>query len=243
MERGSVMRISKRPMKRVFAIAWILFAAINCCAQKQFTLSSGVGNTTISINGKNYQLDSASAEIPTHYPRFDTLIFRDRENTPILCNFKPDSSYIVIGACCGSFDIVNTSKLRNDSLQYWSPFENIEKIHTALMDKPFISIRTKVAPTDSIYAFHEDAACNGKYKRIDTTLWRPGVPPKCVYWTNVTTITFVAQKKEEVDTDLEEFLGLSSAARLCSVSFRLFDDERFLLIYDEHKNSVELTYE
>jgi len=149
-------------------------------------------------------------------------------------------------ACCGSNDIIPTSKLHNDSLKYWDYEKDFDKIQNQVWDKPFISIRTKSSPQDSIYAWHADVACGTEHKVISTELWRLGVPPKCFYWNNITYIVFF--KKSEGNRTLKEeqtseFLGFKNIEILASISFRLFDNERFVIIFDEENKTVKLEYE
>ena len=236
-------------MKTIFIKTVFLLATFSCYSQNKFLLISSVGFVTVKINGRQYYIDSVGTKIPTNYPKFDTLVFRSEyseSNYPIICNFKPDTNYSIIGACCGSLDIVPSSKLDCDSLQYWGWPEDIEKIKNQLMDKPFISLRTKKNPKDSIYAWHEDASCMTEHKAINTQLWRLGVPPKCSYWTNITTIMFFKTDNKlpvHEQSDLEEFLDIKNIVELTSISFRLFDNERFMIIYDVKNNKATLKYE
>jgi hypothetical protein len=213
-------------------------------------LNSGIGKEIIVlVNGKQYTIDSSGTDIHTNHPKFDTLIFKTPSpgaNEPILCNFKPDSIYTVSIACCGSLDIIQKSKFEKDSLLFWDYDKDFEKIQNQLMDKPFISIKTKNNPKDSIYAWHADAACMTEHKLITTKLWRLVGPPKCYYWNNITTILFFTTNNKlpaHEETDLEEFLSIKNIVELTSISFRLFDNERFVLIFDEKNKSVKLEYE
>jgi len=233
----------------VFISVLSLIFTLTSYSKGKFSLNSPHGVQTVIINGKHYSIDSIGKKIPTNYPRFDTLSFQYEDhdsNFPVICNFKPDTSYCLIGACCGSIDIVPASKLKSDSLKHWSWPEDLEKIKGQLMDKPFISVRTKKSPKDSIYAWHEDASCITANSMINTQLWRLGVPPKCAYWNNITTILFFRTDNKlpvHEETDLEEFLSIKNIVELSSISFRLFDDERFVIIYDEAKNEATLKYE
>lgn len=203
----------------------------------------------VKINGKEYHVDSIGTKIKTRYPKFDTLVFLANApniNIPVICNFKPDSIYTVSVACCGSLDIIPASKFRNDSLYLWDFEKDFDKIQDQLMDKPFISIRTKNNPKDSIYAWHADAACITEHRLINSKLWQLGVPPKCFYWNNITTILLFKTDHSmptHPKTDLEEFLSIDNIVKLTEVSFRLFDNERLVIIYDEKKNRAVLQYE
>lgn len=234
-------------MKTTIIRTAFLFITISCYSQNKFLLNSSAGIQTVVVNDRQYSIDSTGTQIATNYPKFDTLYFRTEhyESNRIICNFKPDSAYSISHACCANLDIIPRSKLDYDSLKYWD-YEDFYKIQNQLMDKPFISIRTKTKTKDSIYAWHADAACVTKHKVINTKLWRLGIPPKCYYWNNITTIQFFKKDDElpnHEDTFLEEFLGIKNIVELTSISFRLFDNERFVVIYDEKNNKASLEYE
>lgn len=240
----------KTTVMKTALILTILYSNVTYCfSQKQFTLNSSIGTTTVKINGIQYQADSIGVKIKTNYPKFDTLTFIENApniNIPIICNFKPDSAYSISVACCGSLDIIPASKFKNDSLSIWDFEKDFNKIQNQLMDKPFISIRTKRNPKNSIYAWHADAACMTEHKLINSTLWRLGIPPKCFYWNNITTIQFFTTDEKMAkheETDLEEFLQIKNIVELSSISFRLFDNEKFVITYDENKSSIKLEYE
>jgi hypothetical protein len=241
--------VNNSNMKQILVIfLTILFYRIGH-AQGDFTLKSHVGVQNIRLNGVLYVVDSVKLTIPTNYPSFDTLVFESNaanSNNLIICNFKPDTSYSIIMVCCGSNDIIPTSKLNNDSLRYWDYEKDFDKIQNQFWDKPFISIRTKGSPQDSIYAWHADAACGTEHKVISTELWRLGVPPKCFYWNNITYIVFF--KKSEINKTLQEeqtaeFLGFKNIEIMATISFRLFDNERFVIVFDEENKTGKLEYE
>ena len=212
-------------------------------------MSSAIGSMTIKINGRQYHADIVGAKIKTNYPKFDTLVFLgdgSNINRPIICNFKPDTVYIISVACCGSLDIIPLSKFKNESFSHWDFEKDFDKIQNQLMDRPFISIRTLKNTKDSIYAWHADAACNTEHKMIHAELWQLGVPPKCFNWNNITTIQFFKTDKtmpKHKTTDLEEFLSIDNIVELTDISFRLFDNERFVIVYDEKNNKATLQYE
>ena len=236
-------------IKQILRLFIILLFYQTGYAQGDFTLKSYVGGQNISLNGVPYVIDSVELTIPTNYPNFDTLVFNSdaaNSNNRIICNFKPDTNYYITMACCGSNDIIPTSKLHNDSLKYWDYEKDFDKIQNQFWDKPFISIRTKSSPEDSIYAWHADATCGTEHKVISTELWRLGVPPKGFYWNNITHIVFF--KKSKVNRTLKEeqtaeFLGFKNIEILASISFRLFDNERFVIIFNEQNKTAKLEYE
>lgn len=236
-------------MKTVLILTIFYLNVTYCFSQKQFTLNSSIGEMTVKINGIQYQVDSIGTKINTNYPKFDTLTFIENApivNIPIICNFKPDSVYSISVACCGSLDIIPASKFKNDSLSIWDFEKDFDKIQNQLMDRPFISIKTKKSPKDSIYAWHADGTCMTQHRIINQELWQMGVPPKCFYWNNITTIQFFRTDKtmpKHEKTDLEEFLSIDNIVELTDISFRLFDNERFVIIYDEKTNRCSLEYE
>jgi len=235
-------------MKTILFLLIFLITSAYCYSQNKFTLNSVAGLQTIQINGKQYSIDSIGIKIKTNYPKFDTIVFISLYNIPILCNFKPDSIYSIIGACCAELDIVPTSKLSNDSLYIWDiEIEgDYERIQSHLMDKPFISIRTKKNPKDNIYAWQETFTCMPQYKLINSNLWSIDTSPRSFYWSNIMTIQFFKTDNKmpsHQETELETFLGIKNIVELSSISFRLFDDERFIITFDEKNMHTELTYE
>ncbi len=227
----------------------LIFITVATQAQNQFTLKSRVGSMQVRVNGQEYFVDSIGTQINTQYPGFDTLIFLaegPNSEEPVFCNFKPDSVYAVSLACCGSLDLFPASRFEYDSLFLWDYREDFGRIQNHLMDRPFLSIRTKHPPTDSLYAWHADASCITEYKMIDTATWQLGVPPKCFYWTNITYIRFFKQderlaSKEESHTG--ELLDIPNVVELSSIAIRLFDNERFVIVYNERTNQITLEYE
>lgn len=235
-------------MRYIIILATILTAS-TLFSQSKFSLSSQVESVTILLNGKKYNIDSTGTKIKTRYPKFDTLIFlRESANSEIkiICNFKPDSSYYITYACCGSLDIIPKSRFKCDSLKYWDAEKDFEKIQNNFLDKPFLSIKTKEIPRDSLYAWHSDAACMTEHKLINTELWHLGVPPKCFYWSNITPILFFktdASSKQKSNKDVGEFLDKKNVIELATIYLRLFDNQRFILTFDEQKRNVLIAYE
>ena len=59
-------------------------------------------------------------------------------------------------------------------------------------------------------------------------------------------ISFIKQDNTRTNhqkTDLEEFLEKDNLTELAKIYFRLFDDQRFILIFDEENKSIEIKYE
>lgn len=238
-------------MKNILLISILSLTYINIFAQKLFTLNSSVGLTKVQVNGKQYQVDSAGSKIKTNYPKFDTLVFVVEDASvikPIICNFKPDSVYTIADACCATLDIIPASKFKHDSLSVWflDPEKNFGKIQNVFCDIPFITIKTLQNPKDSTFAWHADAACLTECKLINKEPWILGVPPKCYYWSNITTIQFFKTDNtiaKHVPTHLETFISISNIVELTNISFRLFDNQRFVIVYDCKKKIATLSYE
>jgi hypothetical protein len=214
-------------MKSILYFVVFVWVHFFSSAQSDFTLNSLLNKMVVQVNGKEYIVDSIGIKIKTNFPKFDTLTFlgeAPNTNQAIICNFKPDSTYSITHACCGSLDIIPSSKLKNDSLLIWDYEADFYKIQKQLMDNPFISVRTINNPMDSIYMWHADAACETKCKLIDTSLWSLGIPPKCFYWNNITTLLFFKTDQslsEHESTDLEQFLSIENIVILTDISLRL----------------------
>ena len=106
-------------MKKVLLILFVGVLAHVGFGQKHFKIKSSVNKPIeIKVNGKVYTIDSTYQEIETHYPEFDSLILTwEKRNTtkdPIICNFKPDSTYSIYHSCCASLDIYPTSEVEHD---------------------------------------------------------------------------------------------------------------------------------
>ena len=236
-------------MKNLIFLFFTLFHSLHSIGQSEFFLKSDVGKQDVIINGSLYSVDSMGILVHTNYPDFDKINFVSRlpySKTPIHCNFKRDSSYTITLSCCGSFDIIPTSKLECDSLKYWGIDIDLDRIHRQLADQPFISIRTKNETSDPVFAWHADAACMTKHKVLSTDLWELGVPPKCYYWNNITTILFFKQDNTIQDhsaADIEELLDIENIVILSKIRFRLFDNERFIIEFDDKNNTTALYYE
>lgn len=237
------------PHKSLILLTTFLLSATCAYTQITFTLNSRLGAIQVNINGQNYVVDSNAISIPTHYPAFDTLIFLENTsfvNVPILCNFKPDSSYSIHLACCAEPDIVPASKFLTDSLDSWVREEQDSSIRNHFLDRPFISIKTIATPASELYAWLIDFSAAPVYSRIDTTLMPFGVPVKGeYYWNNITTILFFkadAQMPAHLPSALEEMLNTPNLVELRYLTLRLFDNGNYLLIYDEVTNSVSIAY-
>ncbi|MEZ4842956.1 MAG: hypothetical protein R3A43_01755 [Bacteroidia bacterium] len=223
----------------------LLFIPICTWAQHTFRVNSVAGQQIIWVNSEAYLTDSASIEIATNYPDFDTLVL-PLTKIKILVNFKPDSSYSIVPACCAEHDIIPKSKVQQHFIFNFDTAEHtINDLH-ATMDKPFISIRTSTKTDDTIYAWHADWACLTQQSALDTVPWRLGVPTKCFYWSNTTAILFFKIDNRmpiHEKTDLEVFLGRTNLVELTTIHFRLFDDQRFILTFEEKSNTAKLEYE
>lgn len=219
-----------------------------------FRVQSTVGKVQISVNGKVYPIDSNFTRIRTAYPEFDTLRIVEKSqmgSNPIVCNFKPDSSYSLIVACCSSLDIVPSRKANSDSLRIWLEEyeENVGRIQSLLLDHPQFTLRLKNGSfQDSIYGWYVDYACFPRFRMLDQSGWDYGAADKCFYWTNISTFAFFKSTEDYAnDTDslgvVHDVFPEDGVAVLDRITVRLFDDERFVLDYDVRKGKVVLRRE
>ena len=237
------------PHKPLILFTTFLLSATCAYTQITFTLNSRLGAIQVNINGQNYVVDSNAISIPTHYPAFDTLIFLEQTSfadIPILCNFKPDSSYSIHLACCAEPDIIPASKFLADSLDYWVSEEQDSSIRNHFLDRPSISIKTSAPPSTNLYAWLIDFSAAPIYSSIDTTISKFGVPIKGdYYWNNITTILFFkidTLTETHLGSPIEEMLNIPNIVELYYLTLRLFDNGNYLLIYDEVTNSVSIAY-
>ena len=233
-------------------ILWSLLAIIGR-GQHHFQLNSSVDDSLIvQINSQQFVLDSNFTSIPTHYPGFDTLVFLNTSasgTNPIICNFKPDTSYSVNIACCASLDIIPSSKLDHDSLRFWDYEKDHGKIKKQLMDRPSISMQVVNAQNDTIYGWYADYACMPTFKRLSNQEWRYGTPEKCYYWNNISTFIFFSSEenylksadKNGVIADI--YPEPEEIEVLGRITLRLFDDQSFVLTYDTESKQVSVKYE
>lgn len=238
-------------MKWMIAILFYLSASVWGFGQKYFQLQSTIGSFDIILNGKIHTIDSNFKKLPTRFPQFDTLRFRNEtwsDETAFICNFKPDSSYSCITACCGTTDIIQSWKLQNDSVRFWDLELDFDKIQRLFMDRPSFTLKIKNGTSkDSIYAWYCDHACFPSFKLIDKNGWEYGTPAKCFYWSNMSMFEFF-KSKEDYSKDINQY-GIvedvfpDGSQRLGYIFVRLFDDEKFTITYDVKKKNIRLEYD
>jgi hypothetical protein len=242
----------------ILLLMLIALGALDCRGQQYFHVQSSIGEITIEVNGKTYTIDSTFSRIKTHYPGFDTLLFRtvsDGMDREILCNFQPDSVYTFLPACCGSIDIVpfRETQVVEDSL-WWDDFEgNFDKIQAVFLDRPFVTLKVvNGSVKDSVYGWYSDHACWPSFKLLDSIGWGYGAPVKCFYWNNISTFVFftgtgpdTAGRNEQgvVEDDFPEDYFATGYAKLGDITVRLFDRRRYVITYDVASGRVELAYE
>ena len=234
-------------------IVFIISLPTFLVGQNNFNLNSEVGDSLwVEVNGQKFCLTKEEINIRTHYPQFDTLRFiseASNSNDKIICNFKPDSSYSIAGACCASLDIIPSSKLKNDSLKIWfEEYEtNFPKIQKLLLDKPFVSMKIGTENSETIYGWYVDLACFPQFKRLSTEKWEYGVPQKCFYWNNISPFIFfkssVNYESNENGVVEDIYPENEEIEILAEIQVRLFDNERFILTYDPETKKVKLEYE
>lgn len=241
---------------RRFLEVLILLTSFISFSQNTFRLKHNFTSEPVRINGVNYEVDSSGfLEIQTNYPGFDTLTFLRFGNHPILCNFKPDSSYVVFMACCGSSDVVSYNKFENfkrDCFGFESEFLVLDA-QDYLLDSPQISLRIKSQTKDTIYGWNADYACSSKFKRMTTQSWDYGTPMKCFYWSNINRFEFFTSgrnyleeaNKEGVVEDIFREIGFGDEKEdpvLGAVAVRLFDNHHFEIIFDPISHEVTIEY-
>ena len=252
LKKHLVKSTQARSLFLVPLFAWLLLPTL-LHGQKSFWLNSELGDSVwVEVNGQQFYLNNEPIRIRTQYPKFDTLRFLGAANkmtSKIICNFKPDSAYSIAEACCASVDIIPTSKLKNDSLKiWWDDYETYHpEIVKVIQDKPFISLRLLYETNDTIYGWYADLACFPQFKILSTEKWEYGVPEKCFYWNNMSHFVFFkSPEKYEPNADgviQDVYPEYAELEILGSIQIRLFDDERFVLVFDERTGKVRLEYE
>lgn len=237
-------------MKTIGYLIIILSATLSY-GQKTFAIQSALGEVfPVTVNGTKYILNDTETRAKTNYPDFDTLVFPGiilGEDIRIICNFKPDSSYSLVNACCGSPDIVPTHKLQTDKLLFWDNEEDQEEVKALFMDKPYISLQLSQSSDRPVYGWYADMACFTRYKQLTTAKWEYGTPEKCFYWSNVSTFLFFESDNACPDGwnsqgECEEYPD-ETITVVGSVTYRLFDNDRFILSYDPVSKKVSLAYD
>jgi hypothetical protein len=240
-------------MTHKLIIIFIISLPTFLVGQNDFNLNSEVGDSLwVEINGQKFSLGKEPIHIRTHYPQFDTLRFiseASNANDKIICNFKPDSSYSIAGACCASLDIIPSSKFKNDSLEIW--FEDYEsnftKIQKTLLDRPKISMRIETEYKETIYGWYVDMACFPQFKGLNTEKWEYGVPQKCFYWNNISPFIFftstIDYESNENGIIEDVYPEYDEIEILGEIQVRLFDDDHFTLTFDPETKKVKLEYE
>lgn len=243
-------------MKITLLIAsFFLFFCANGQNELAFELTSSWKFHQIVLNGDTVLIDSNRASLQTNYPVFDTLFMDGRG--PILCNFKPDSSYTLILACCGTVDIVQTYKWESWKQVVDAHPDSIFEVLDAypyLVDLPEISMQLTSNVPDTIYGWYADYACFPTLKRMvsDHAAKIPIV--KCYYWTNISTFEFfksqedylkLADEAGEIEDAFREVGAWSEEVDplLGSLTVRLFDGGHYLITYDPKSGAMKLTSE
>ncbi|GAB5419216.1 MAG: hypothetical protein Crog4KO_25610 [Crocinitomicaceae bacterium] len=242
----------------------LLFGSIllvNCVGfgQETFHLRSSIGEQLVAFNGGEYQVDSIGIELETHYPGFDTIQFQidERDRNFVLCNFKPDSSYSLIVACCGSIDLTPSSRLENDSLSLWDYETDFDKIQGVLMDYPTFSFQLTETISDTVWGWVSDAACFPKIYPMTTEALEYGSPNKCFFWSNINHLHFFTQEtplnfwvnddglQEPQSSVLKEYdlPDFETFVTVGSVAVRFFDDHHFLVMVNPRTKEVYIRYD
>lgn len=241
-------------MIRIYLISVILLLPALTFGQKQFKIKSATGRSvTIKINSDTISFDSTYVTINTNYPAFDTFSFLaggPNGPFPSICNFKADSAYSVIYACCGSLDIVPSWKMNVLKKNDWDYVDN--EYQEMLMDRPKFTLKvTNAKSQDSIYGWYSDAACFPVFKLLSEKGWYYGSAIKCYYWNNFSDFVFFTSDGN-YSNDLNENCeiedvyaypneseedNIQNLGRIC---VRLFDNDRYIITYDAESGEVKL---
>jgi len=209
-------------------------------------------NVEVQLNGEVYHIDSIGTDIETNFPEFDTLFFPTQGNQHILCNFKPDSSYLVSGACCATLDIIPYEKMKafKDSFIWIEDIElEMNRIQEYTLDVPTFSFQLKGKSEDSIYFWSADYACEPKIRLATNTPQEYGSAWKCFYWSNITVLQFYtsSQSREYMigeDGQWYDYLPDFEEIEDCgTLAVRLFDNHHFLVTLDVITNEISLSYD
>lgn len=228
----------------------IISFQITLNGQNIFNINSNIGLKVITVNGNLYQIDSTYSNIKTNFPDFDTISFGTEsrwQEMKILCNFKPDSSYTLVFACCSSTDIVPSWKANFDSLKIWDYEINFDKIQSLLLDKPKITLKLlNGSVNDTIFGWNADYACFPKIIRVTDSPFLYGVPSKCFYWTNISQFEFFKSNKnlynlKDENGFIEDVFPEENHEKLAYIYFRLFDDGYYTITYDLKLKKAILT--
>lgn len=238
----------------------IMIISMNGFSQNTFHLRSSIGTQKAIVNEKMVEIDSVGISIETHYPGFDSIQFlREYRDTAhfVLCNFKPDSSYVLIGACCGSTDITTSSKLEQvenkllanrvhlDTAGFEAELFMAQEI---LWDRPTFTFRLTETLEDTVWGWSSDAACFSLVFPITEEPLNYGTPEKCFYWTNINHLHFFKQKNlgSWIGGDGVEYYNwpeFETATTVASQAVRFFDDHHFLVTVNPKTEELYIRYD
>jgi hypothetical protein len=227
----------------------IFTTCLHLFGQQYFHLNSALDTVIVELNGTIYQVGASGNRLSTNYPGFDTVrLKRDYWTSPFLCNFKPDSSYTLFPACCASMDIIPAWKARVDSLKIWDYELDFDKIQQLLMDKPVITLKIiHGTRKDRIYGWYADYACFPRFKLITRRGWKYGTPFKCFYWSNLSHFVFFTSKhnyqKSTHTSGVVEDVYPEDVEELGAITVRLFDHQKFSIIYDVKLKNIRVQYD
>lgn len=238
----------------MYRILLLLFAsyALQSVAQSTFHLSCDWLDVEVLINGKVYAIDSMGADIETNYPGFDTLNFLNRGDQDIVCNFKPNRSYVVSGACCGSLDILPIEK-KKALLDHYEQIEDIEaemsNIKEYTLDFPTFSFKLTKNSNDSIFFWSADYACQPRIIHSTNEIQEYGSASKCFYWSNITFLQFYETDDPREFTYGEDGMrydylpDFQEVEDRGTIAVRLFDDHHFLVTLNVDTGEIYLRYD
>ena len=206
-------------------------------------------NQSLEINGVSiYKKDTF--RIKTNYPDFDTIFFErnDSTNTKIISRFCPDSTYYVLHAFSGEFDIYDSSNwmLWNSALKDEIIFDSIRPLLFQGGQVQFL-LKNHIE-NDTILGYYGDFQGAGPITKILTNNKKTEFvkPEKGWFVNNFDRIVFAKyigknHKSIYIESDNYDYSGTADDLFIYSqIDCRFFNNEKILVIYDIENNITEI---
>lgn len=207
-------------------------------------------NQNLEINGVNVNKKD-TYRIKTNYPSFDTIYFErnDSLSTTIITRFCPDSTYYVLIAFSGEFDIYDTKSwvlwnkaLNNDKI-------NFDSIRRFLYQGGQVQFLIKnYFGKDTILGYYGDFEGAGPITKILKNNKRTDfVEPEKGWFVNNFDRIVIAKyigknhKYIYIESDNYDYSGTADDLFIYSqISCRFFNNEKILVIYDFENKETEI---
>lgn len=233
-------------MKFYYFLCFVSFSYLQGFAQDSFRINSTINHSIpLKINGKAYTIGKDFTEIAVSNEAFYELVFLNRKSDSskiTLCNFKPNTDYSIIIACCATLDIVPSSKI-NDQLKSWwnnDTDDNFYEIQNHLLDKPELYFDILNLDHDFIYGWNMDWSCTPEIVKLTGGLQHYGVPIKCYYWTNMNTVSFFKASKEAFNFGEDMLPDYEKIEVLKHINFRIFDNNSYVITYNMRLDTISI---